>query len=566
MLKAFLLRKEWAGAEGRIRFAAYWGALVALIVLKCLLVSDLTVKPVLAPHDDSQYVTRAFHLLGGDAFGPFDSHTLSKLPGLSLWLAGVRSIGLPHLLAINALYVAAGLYLLNAMGKAGMGRWLRTAIFAAYLFNPLTMGEEWIRVLREPLATGLLVTLLASMLHLILNLTARMPVLPHLLVLTFVYAFALLVREEDRLLWAALAMFGAAVVRSRWTALVRGEAAVRNVVIAAMLLPAGAALVTNYMVRSYVEDHYGLPVVHDLGEGEFPRLMAAIRGIQSSTDNRLVMVPQDVLQRLRSVIPEFAPVVDRLPTVGPDTLSCNTHGVCKEWSNGWMPFWIKDAASEAGLTPSQKAAQQYFRRIRESIEKACMRGELKCNYRGSGLIPPFELRWTRAYVGEFSALLKMTLSPDPHTVREPLALYNVSLNLGRMFQAVTMTSYLYTPEQKTLDTLVRRPYRSAFADLRKPWENIFRPIAALLIVIGAFALICRWTLYPNVAESPLLLIATLFFAFALFRITVLAYIAVFMGHYEPRIAFPTHSGAILMAPVAIFDLVRAFQLSRKHMV
>ena len=101
---------------------AYLAALAGAVVLNAVLVSDLGVLFQLSPHDDSLYVSRAFSLLNGQAFGPYDSHTLSKLPGISLWLAGTRVAGIPHLIALNALYVFSGLYLIAGMRRAGAAR------------------------------------------------------------------------------------------------------------------------------------------------------------------------------------------------------------------------------------------------------------------------------------------------------------------------------------------------------------------------------------------------------------------------------------------------------------
>ena len=277
------------------------------------------------------------------------------------------------------------------------------------------------------------------------------------------------------------------------------------------------------------------------------------------------MAPQETLRKIRDQVPEFAPVIDRLPQVGPNTLSCRLQGVCSEWSNGWMPFWIKDAAGELGLTPDLETGQQYFRRVRERIEEACRSGKLRCQYRGSGLIPPFELRWTRAYLEELSVLAMMTLSPNPNTVTDPTVLYNVPLRLGRIFQAVAMTSHFDARAQTgAKDAQALRPFHNALAGWRGPWERIFRPLAALLLVLGMVALTCRWVLFPNVAETPLLLIATLFFAFAAFRLAVLSYVAVYFGDFDPRLVFATYTGAILLAPVAITDLVSAYQMSRQR--
>ena len=69
-----------------------------------------------------------------------------------------------------------------------------------------------------------------------------------------------------------------------------------------------------------------------------------------------------------------------------------------------MPFWIKDEAFRAGLTPSLPQAQAYFRRIRADIERACVEGRLRCVGKGAAMVPPMELRWARAYVGESLAV------------------------------------------------------------------------------------------------------------------------------------------------------------------
>src|SRR5262245_5893489 len=266
----------------------YWVLIATLVLVRAALTSDVPVQIAYFPHDDSAYVLRAFHLLQGDAFGPYDSHTLSKLPGISFWLAGVRSLGIPHLLAINALYFAAGLYFLAALRRGGAARPLLVFVFALYLFNPITLSTEWHRILREPLATGLFVVLLAAMLHLLLAINRRGQVWPHVATLSITFAFALIVREDDRLLWIALALFAVALVRAIRVRRPSGRPALIWTVVAAVLIPSAAAMLVTYSARAYIETHYRLPILHDMGEGEFPRLMAAIRSVESSVDNRLV--------------------------------------------------------------------------------------------------------------------------------------------------------------------------------------------------------------------------------------------------------------------------------------
>ena len=537
---------------------AYWLSIALLILVKATLVSDLSVHIAYFPHDDSAYVMRAFHLLRGEAFGPYDSHTLSKLPGISFWLAGVRLLGVPHLLAINALYVGAGLYFITGARAAGAPRLLLLASFAVYLFNPVTLGEEWHRVLREPLGTGLFVVLLAAMLNLLLASRGRTRVWPHLSVFTIAFAFALLLREDDRLLWAALALFVVFLVRVARLHRVGGRKGWASLVALAALIPAAAAIAVNQSARAYIEAHYGLPILHDMSEGEFPRLMAAIRSVDSGIDNRLVMAPQETLDRLRTLIPQFAPVVDRLPPPGPNTFSCLFQGVCSEWSNGWIFFWIKDAADSAGLTPSLPKGQAYFEDVRTRIDSACESGTLKCTQKGDGILPPFELRWSRAFLSAFARLAGMTLSPNPNTIAEPPLTYNVSLALGRVFQAITMTSGFDSAAQTSVtDSPERAPYTSPLSSWRVPLSHWLRVLGAVLIVGGIIAVVIRWVWYPNAPETELLWIVTLFLAFSALRLAALSYVTVFMGPFEPRMVFVTYAGALLCSPIAIAEVFRA---------
>ena len=88
----------------------FYALAALLIAFRLAVTADLTLQVLYGPVDDGLYVSRAFHLLQGEAFGPYDSRLLAKLPGLSLWMAGVSWLGIPYLLSIGLLYAGAGLY------------------------------------------------------------------------------------------------------------------------------------------------------------------------------------------------------------------------------------------------------------------------------------------------------------------------------------------------------------------------------------------------------------------------------------------------------------------------
>lgn len=538
----------------RMQAILFWFVVVLMVVIKLVLVSDLSVMISYSPHDDSLYVERALALLSGQGFGPYDSKVLVKYPGISLWLAGGRLLGLPFLLSVNLTYLVAGLYLLGAFLRCGTHRGIALLAFGFFLFNPITFGVEWTRVLREPISMGIFVALTASMLHITAGMVAGKRIWIHLMVFSLAFAFSLYLREDDRLMWGLLFLFVGALT---WQARQRagGWPSVQALpLIVVLFVPVGTALAYEAVLRDFVERNYGLPILHEYSEGEYPRFMAAIRSIDSAKDNRLVMVSQETLQRLRVVVPRLAPLIDLLPPPGPTTHSCKYHGVCSEWANGWIAFWIRDAAYQAGLTPSLPAAQAYFREARFDVERACQDGRLKCTSRGSALVPPMELRWARAYVAEAWRLAGIALSPAPNVMGAPQLVYDVHLELGRKFQAITMTDRFDTQYQTSFAQRAAAPMFSS--PLAKYRVQIVKPYqaGAYILLLAAF-LVFAWKLW-TLERKPLSPIAAVVIVVGLYflgRFFILGYVAVFMGAFDPRMMFSTYTAATFLALPFIYD-------------
>lgn len=549
--------KNSAGSD-----AMLWLLVVALVLLRCVLNADLPLQISYAPHDDALYVERAFHLLSGEAFGAYDSRLLVKYPGISIWLAAMRELGIPFLISINALYIGAGIYLLTALLRGEVNRWIALSAFALYLFNPVTYSLEWIRVIREPLDTGLLALMVAAMAHALVALNQGKPSWIHLAVFSLTFAFSLFVREENRLLWGLLALFVAAL---SWQALRTKRRGALAVIAAAMLVPAALAKGYEFGLREYVERHYGLPILHEFSEGEYPRLLAAIRSVQSSKDNRLVMASQEVLQKLKKEVPAFAPVVDRLPEPGAGTFSCQLQGVCSEWSNGWMPFWIRDEGYRAGLTPDLVAAQEYYRQVRLAIERGCREGRLRCVQKGEGLVAPMELRWTRAFVAAGWRLAKIALTPDLGSVADASAVYDVPLKLGRMFQAVTMTHHFDTQAQAAFGSGADTWHYASpvAAGARATLTAPYQVIASLLLLLAFAALFIRLWVADHVPLGPVALLGLIVGTYGLVRLIALSYVAVYLGPFTGRIVFSTYAVTVALALPFIAETIAACRTGKE---
>jgi hypothetical protein len=543
---------------GRIVFVA---AVILLVATRLIVSSDLAVEIVYGPHDDWLYVRRALQLMVDGTLGPYDSLVLVKFPGVSLWLAGLRLLGIPFLIGVTGLYVVAGLYLLSAFIRCGTNIWVALAAFALYLFNPITFSFDWLRVFREATDTELLVVMVAAMGHILLDIGSDKRPWIHVAVFSVAFAFSLFMREENRLLWALLLLFCAALIY-RMRGRTRDRMAI-SIAALTIVLPALVGKGYELLLREFVEDRYGLPIIHDFSEGEFPRMLAAIRSVVNSKENRLVMVSQETLAKLKKEVPAFTPVAERLPAPGPRTYSCEYHGVCSEWSNGWMLFWVKDEAFQAGLTPNLKAAQAYFQRVRIDIERACEQGRLKCAHRGDGLLPPMELRWTRAYIAETWRLIKMTLVPSQDVVPTSPLVYDVPLEVGRAFQVATMTHNFDTEYQASAGANAPHILKTSFYTTRSTLKTLYRYFGPFLLLLALGAFFTRISLCAGVSLSPLALLGGIFAMYAVLRLLVLGYVAVFFGQFTDRIVFSIYGIAIALSLPYIAETATACRTAHR---
>jgi hypothetical protein len=293
--------------------------------------------------------------------------------------------------------------------------------------------------------------------------------------------------------------------------------------------------------------------MNDFNEGEFPKLMAILRSIESSVDNRLVMLPQEVIKKLIPIIPDFAPVLERLPHPGFNTFSCKLQGVCTEWSNGWMPWAVKKAAAEVGRTPTLNEGQNYFKSIRNQVEVLCTSGELRCKPNGDGILPPMQLRWFRAYLQSFVLLIEMATYPAVDVISNDDMPVNAAGSLVEIYQQVTMTSVKHNAKPGEAPSEIRK----LKSQLRTTIAPFILHFNRLIILLGSIALVWRLVMYPSIKVSPLYMICAVFWAYSFIRLFALAYVAVFFGPFDPRMIFSTHTGLAVMSIFVLWDLFHA---------
>jgi hypothetical protein len=220
-----------------------------------------------------------------------------------------------------------------------------------------------------------------------------------------------------------------------------------------------------------------------------------------------------------------------------------------------MLYWIKDEAFRAGFTPSLPAAQDYFRRVRLGIEKACAAGKFGCTDRGQGFLRPLELRWTRAYVAEGFRLARMALVPDINFKWPGPESGEVPEELVRKYRAVTLTD----------GSPARRPSNSSMlVGFRNALVAPYQAVAALLLVAALAALAVRLWVADRAPLPPIALLGVVAGLYMLFRLAALTYVAVFLGPFVSRIVFSTYALSVIIAVPFIVETVLAWRKTTTH--
>ena len=422
------------------------------------------------------------------------------------------------------------------------------------MFNPVGFDAESFRVLREPLALSLQIIILGAMGHVYWHMRSGKINYIHLFILSLSTSFLMLVREEDIILYGVIFIYGIISFYLIWR-IKNFKIALKTVGIALEII-LSFILVGNFSARIFIYKYYGAPIIHDFGEGEFPKFIAALRSIDSSKDNRLVMPTQESLLILRDKIPISAELVSMLPRPGAYTDSCNRFGVCSEWTSGFMYFWIKDAAFAAGKTPDLVSSQLFFRELRIEIEKACKEGRIKCTFRGNGMFPPFELRWTRALVYEFFKAIELMWQPpfsDPKYPQDA----PVDPETSKLYKFVTMSSYDAPLPSSVNESLslneLKTYYTSPLHSLKYRIQYFFSLFGSYLLCFGFISfLYLLWHVSNEDNLQLIVFIVIIATSYSALRLAALSYLSISIGTLDPRLYFSTYVVALITSVPLIY--------------
>jgi hypothetical protein len=139
---------------------------------------------------------------------------------------------------------------------------------------------------------------------------------------------------------------------------------------------------------------YGVGVVDDLSQGQFPRAWKMWVSVEAGPrpqwydpiNGKMRLAVYRVSPAARLIEPYF-----QVPTDGWRTGSCERYRIIPCDGSGYWTIWdLRSSAVSAGQAQSATQFQAYFKQVADQISQACSSGELRCDSSpvlGTGVLP-----------------------------------------------------------------------------------------------------------------------------------------------------------------------------------
>jgi hypothetical protein len=380
-------------------------AAVALILLRLRIGMRLHVTPLIAPHDDLLFLSKAQLITQGRWLGDtFTQFTLVKGPFYPLFLATTQFVGIRLIVAEQLLYMASCGLFASALAPRLSGRWTRLLIFAVLAFNPMSFATDpATRVIREGIYPALTLAVIAFAVGWTVRLGAATVVRAAWSVgLGASLAVFWLTREEGLWLIPSLCLVGATtLVQRRRVGAVWVRRVVQGCLIAGVIVAISLVAVISANCR-----RYGVCATTEFGTSWFSHAVRSLYRVKPHNPAPYALLPREARERVYAVSPRFRELRLELEgnlgrhwiRYGP----CAALGICDDLAGTWITWAVRDAVAVHGYyARGAEAVSAYYQELANEIDAACSHGGLDCSAPGYSILPP----WRDQYNGPLLAAI-----------------------------------------------------------------------------------------------------------------------------------------------------------------
>ena len=422
------------------------GWLPALVLFSCaarlILCGSLPIIALNAPHDDLLMVQMAAHLLTGGWLGPYNENTLVKGIVFPLFLSAANALGIPYLMLLTLFNLLACAVFTYGVSKVTGNRFVLAAVFLVLSWNPVfSAAETFQRIYRCSLTPAQCLLLIGSCFLMYYYSGRSLRKMSFWSVIAGIVIWSMMNCREDGV-WILpftvtvmlLGIIGAAF-RLRKRRISRKLAVYRT---ALFILPWFLLAGGNLCIAAVNRIHYGVFLVNELNQGEFPRMIKAIYTAAPDTDDSsgYISVQRREMERLYEASPTLALIRPELEKSMDEWGAFGRIPDDGEVENGWFFWSVRSAMADAGYFADATKCQQFCGKVADELEKAFREGRLpKRAVMPSALMAPWQKEYGSAILKELPQTVSYLAGFDD--VVPQLRYSDVSQYWGRQYEILT---------------------------------------------------------------------------------------------------------------------------------
>lgn len=420
--------------------------LSALILLSCalrlILCSSLPIIALYAPHDDLLMVQLATQILTGSWLGPYTENTLVKGIVFPLFLSSANALGIPYLMLLTVFNLTACAVFTYGVSKVTQNRLVLAAVFLVLSWNPVfSAAETFQRIYRCSLTPAQSLLLIASWFLMYYYSGRSLKKMGFWSVIAGIVTFSMMNCREDGI-WILpftvtvmiLGISGAALHLRRHH-ITRRQAVCSA---ALFILPCFLLEGGNLCISAVNRLHYGVFLVNELNQGEFPRMIKAIYTAAPEADDPsgYISVQRKEMERLYEASPTLASIRPELEKSMDSWGAFGRLPEDGEVENGWFFWSVRSALADAGYFTDASKCQQFCGKAADELEEAFRRRLLpKRAVMPSALMAPWQKEYGGAILKELPQALSYLAGFDD--VEPQLRYSDVTHYWGRRYEVLT---------------------------------------------------------------------------------------------------------------------------------
>ncbi len=349
-----------------------------LFLAKHFLISNLPIHARAYDTDDRLMVLMAAALRGGEWLGDYRGQLLMKGSFFPMFLAGISSLRLDYLGALNFLNALAAFFFVSQLRGILKRPVLRFILFAVLLFDPATCGElSFQRVYRTSITAWEALVLWGVYYGLYVNaaeLNGRFRFRDLLLILLAGFDLWAIWNTREECFWVlpfiitATLLIGLRYRQAERQKVCSGRLTVLRA--GMLLLPFIMLFAGNQIIRGLNERYYGEAVRLELADGNFSKALKSIYSVKNERETEMVTVTREKLERILAVSPALSRIRPELEKKLDWYARIDRHPKDGNTEDGWFLWGLKYAAFDNGATDTLPKSQNYWEQVHQEIEAA----------------------------------------------------------------------------------------------------------------------------------------------------------------------------------------------------